>query len=530
MKRMLLLVSVAVLAACAGVRTPDPESGGITFVHLNDTYRVGTVEDGNAGGFSRAVSVIRNLQEDGRDVRVLHGGDFLYPSLESSLWDGMQMVDAFNFMDELAPMYVVAGNHEFDRRTSAQLSAAIDASRFDWLGDNYTLQTGDTAVDSALQSSFTFAANGKTIGVFALTLHPDDGGNVRDYLAVEKDYVAVAESVIEQFEARGVDAIIGLTHLHMWQDEEIARLRARHPTFVFVVGGHEHEPEYSPLSMNSAAVMKGASNARTIWTVDLSFDAQGLPSIDEKKIQLNQSVALDGEYEILAAKWRGQLLETFPFLEAKVGEAALPLDGREVTVRNEESNWGNFIVDQMRGAFGEPEAELAFINGGTLRIDDYIAGDIQFEDIGRTFGFSSFLRLTTVSGAEFRDIMEAGFRGFGPSKGYFPQISGFRLCVDRSRNEFDRIVSLQVPDADGWIEIEDEKQYSLVVPDFLYNGGDGYQVPHDRPASRPASELIYRVLDAVLEAQSQGEKVGRAVDPSNPRYFELLESKQPCFE
>ena len=282
--------------------------------------------------------------------------------------------------------------------------------------------------------------------------------------------------------------------------------------------------------MNSAAVMKGASNARTIWTVDLSFDAQGLPSIDEKKIQLNQSVALDGEYEVLAAKWRGQLLETFPFLEAKVGEAALPLDGREVTVRNEESNWGNFIVDQMRGAFGEPEAELAFINGGTLRIDDYIAGDIQFEDIGRTFGFSSFLRLTTVSGAEFRDIMEAGFRGFGPSKGYFPQISGFRLCVDRSRNEFDRIVSLQVPDADGWIEIEDEKQYSLVVPDFLYNGGDGYQVPHDRPASRPASELIYRVLDAVLEAQSQGEKVGRAVDPSNPRYFELLESKQPCFE
>ena len=38
---------------------------------------------------------------------------------------------------------------------------------------------------------------------------------------------------------------------------------------------------------------------------------------------------------------------------ARVGEAAVPLDAREVTIRNEESNWGNFVVDQMRGAFGK---------------------------------------------------------------------------------------------------------------------------------------------------------------------------------
>lgn len=530
MKRICLLIVCTCLASCVATTATNGDSTGITFLHLNDTYRVGTVEDGNAGGFSRVVSIIRELQDEGRDVRILHGGDFLYPSLESSLWDGMQMVDAFNFMDALAPMYVVAGNHEFDRRGTEQLSNAINASRFDWLGDNYTIRTGDAGVDAALRSSFTVDANGKTIGVFALTLHPDDGGNARDYLTINKDYIGVAESVIKDFEAAGADAIIGLTHLHMWQDEEIARLRARHPEFVFVVGGHEHEPEFSAQTETSAAVIKGASNARTIWAIDLNFDAGGRPQISERKIQLDQSVVLDEEYEVLAAKWRGRLLETFPFLEATVGVAALPLDGREVTVRNEESNWGTFIADQMRGAFGEPNADLAFINGGTLRIDDYIAGDIQFEDIGRTFGFSSFLRHTTVTGAEFREIMEAGYRGFGPSKGYFPQVSGFRICVDRSRKEFDRIVSLQVPADDGWIEIDDGKVYSLVVSDFIYGGGDGYQIPHDRPASRPASELIYRVLDAILDAQARGEKIGSAVDPANPRYFELLESKQPCFE
>ena len=274
--------------------------------------------------------------------------------------------------------------------------------------------------------------------------------------------------------------------------------------------------------------MKGASNARVVWAIDVDFDAAGQFSLTERKITLDESVALDPDYEVLANKWRGRLLDRFPFLEARVGTAALPLDGREVAVRNEESNWANFIVDQMRGAFGEP-SDLAFINGGTLRIDDYIEDDILFEDIGRTFGFSSYLRLVDMSGAEFRDVMEAGYRGFGPSKGYFPQVSGFRVCVDRRRNEGERIVSLQVPTDDGWQEIDADELYSVVLPDYLYRGGDGYQIPKDRPATPPGSELKYLVLDGILRAQAVGEKIGAPVTIENRRLHLLKESKERCF-
>jgi len=165
MKRISLLLTCILLAACATTGTPVLESSGVTFVHLNDTYRVGDVEDGTAGGFSRVVTVIRGLQAEGKDVRILHGGDFLYPSLESSLWRGEQMVDAFNFMDALAPMYAVAGNHEFDPRTPESLISAVRTSQFDWLGDNYEFATGEDDVDNALKSAFTFESNGKTIGI-----------------------------------------------------------------------------------------------------------------------------------------------------------------------------------------------------------------------------------------------------------------------------------------------------------------------------------------------------------------------------
>jgi 5'-nucleotidase len=517
MSSFLLAVVLAVTACAATAESTADERTGLTFLHLNDTYRVGAVEDGKRGGFGRVVTVIRELQAQGREVHLTHGGDFLYPSLESQLWDGLQMVEAMNYLDALAPMYVTLGNHEFDRRTPEALVNAVNASTFDWVSDNVALRTGDADVDAALRSAFIFKAAGKTIGAFSVTLHANDGGNDRDYAPVDPDYLAVAERTIAALGQQGVDAIIGITHVHLWTDTEMAKLKSRYPRLAFIVGGHEHEPQFVPGGAKQAPVMKGASNARVIWRIDLAFDEAGLPVVETDVIELGVGIEPDAGYAGLDRKWRDRLLEKFPFLEARVGTAAFPMDATEETVRRREAAWANFIVDQMPGAFGDPAADFAFINSGSLRIDDYVADDITFEDIARTFGFSSFLRYVTLTGDEFRQLMEAGFRGDGTSQGYFPQISGFRLCVDRSRDSRSRIVSMQVPGDGGWSEIDPDREYTLVLPDFLYRGGDGYQLPDGRKGSRTGAELKYRVLDAILRLQGAGQSVGIRVDSSAPR-------------
>ena len=83
--------------------------------------------------------------------------------------------------------------------------------------------------------------------------------------------------------------------------------------------------------------------------------------------------------------------------------------------------------------------------------------------------------------------------------------------------------------AAGWQEIEANTIYSLVVPDFLYNGGDGYQLPRHRPASKPGSELKYLVVDAIIRAQAEGRAVGSLPDPGNPRTVELGEDRSACW-
>ena len=509
-----LFLSVFLLAAgCGDVSTAADR---ITLIHLNDTYRIDAVEDGSRGGFGRVSTVLQELTAAGNDVVLTHGGDFLFPSLESQLWAGEQMIEALNFLHARAPLYAVPGNHEFDPRSPAAVIAAIRASNFTWVADNMRLNTGQADVDQALQQSLVIDMGDRKVGILALTLLPGDGGNVRDYAPVDGPYIATAERVLGELEAQGVDVIVGITHLHLADDKRIAKLKASHPLLQVIVGGHEHEPEFAEGDENTAMIVKGSSNARVIWQIDIDFSAAG-PAAIATSIDIDESIVEDAEYQPIADKWRQRLLAKIPFLPSTVGAAAVPLDAREVTIRNEESGWGNFVVDQMPAAFGEPVADFAFVNSGTLRIDDYVAGDITFEDIGRTFGFSSFLRHMTINGAAFRNLLEAGYRGEGPSKGYFPQISGFRVCVDRSQPDGQRIVQLQKPTAAGWQAVQADTQYTLVAPDYIYGGGDGYDFSAAQNVSRAASELKYLVLDGVIRAQAIGEAVGGPVDPDNPR-------------
>lgn len=536
MTRKILLLLPLLLGACAGLHeVPSEQQDGFTIIHLNDTYRVADVEDGSRGGFGRVVTVLRELQAAGREVHVTHGGDLLFPSLESQIWFGGQMVRALNFIDDLAPVYFIAGNHEFDSREDdlAYFINAVRSSRFDWIGDNYQLASGDEETDAAVKSGFVIEAAGRKIGFFAVTLLPGLGGTDRDYVQYdERDYLDVARAVMADLERRDVDLIVGLTHLYLQDDERLATLRAEFPALHFILGGHDHEAVSRMQTASSAAVFKGSSNAREIWRIDVDFTADGETVVNAQALPMDASVPKDSAYEQLVEEWRTELLRLYPIIDARVGTAGVRFNVTEEEVRNGENAWGNFVVDVAREAFGQPPSDLAFVNSGSIRIDDFIADDISYEDIVRTFGFPSHLRRIELTGAEFAAMMEAGYRGTGGSKGYFPQVSGFRVCVDRSRPDFDRIASLQVPDGDGWAEIDPGTTYSLILPDFLFGDQDGYTMPAGSraTASRRGPELKYLVVDAIVKAQFVDTAIGEAVDPANPRYVELGPDRARCWQ
>ena len=84
----------------------------------------------------------------------------------------------------------------------------------------------------------------------------------------------------------------------------------------------------------------------------------------------------------------------------------MPLDVRESSVRDAESNFGSYIADLVRA---EMRTDVAIINGGALRGDRIIpAGSITLEDLATALVFQDRLVAIRVTGTELLQALENG--------------------------------------------------------------------------------------------------------------------------
>lgn len=532
-KRFLLICLFGLLQNLSPVAVQAEFTPAAVFFHANDTYRVGAVENLRRGGLGRVATKIREAKQRGLPVIFLHAGDFLFPSLESEIWKGIQMVKALNFLQELVPTFVVPGNHEFDKKEKDALVNAVQASKFKWIGSNVKFKTGQDDIDNQLVDTAMIDLGGKKVGLFGLTLHEDDGGKSRKYAEIKRSYLGEARRAIKSLELLGADIIIALTHLDRPIDDQVAALRKEHPKLVWVAGGHEHTNQEGNLTLDQALVTKGDSNARSIWEVEIGINEKGETEARPKLIVLNEQVNRDPEFRSQISDHYAALLESkLPFIKKRIGVAAVPLDGREETVRQRESNWGNYLADIMRTSFPEePMTQFAVLNGGSLRIDDYIEGNITFEDVFRTFGFPTYIRNIKISGKNFKEkILSHGLGASKPSPGRFLQIAGFRMCFHRTSPGGGTLLKAEYSEKSRWVNIEDSATYTVAVNDYMYDDGDLFKFQKDVLTTTPAGpDLKWLVIADILKKTKDGQPVYSPVNTAKKR-IDSVSDPSHCFK
>ncbi len=543
----LLLLLVYGFWYLRGNHVPRPtgdQSTELIVVQLNDIYRLDAVRDGKRGGLARVATLIKQLkaQHPKVPVLVLHAGDFLSPSLESELFHGAQMVDSLNFIQTIAPVYVVPGNHEFDfdADETQHLTNAIEKSQFHWVASNLE-RTSDLL--PALRDNVAprvLRKFGKVnVGIFALTLDASHKGEDQPYAPIGGDYIERARQEIQRLEQDGADIIFGLTHLNMTDDVAIAQLRRDHPRFRWIAGGHEHAYDREPASSINALVTKGDSNARTVWKVSVVLRDREADVV-EQKIVVDESFQPDAAFQQnIEQVYQRKLRDVRPYLDSVVAtQTGRCYNATEETVRNGYSEWGAFLADNMRKAYRNIPADVGVINGGSIRIDDIFCNQITFEHLDRTFAFPSPIVLVKLNGRDLREhILESSAKS-KVGDGRFLQVSGVSFTRGRDANGNYVISELKLQSGKRSGPLNEKKTYVVAVTKFLFDCGDNYKfrnyVSEYIPAGPDLRALTYAALTSKAPKPvtppliSNLPAYATPATPGTGKWEKFIQPTEPC--
>jgi 5'-nucleotidase len=420
-------------------------------------------------------------------------GDTISPSVESNTYKGQQMIDAWN---ATGLDYAAFGNHEFDFGPEV-LRERIKESRFVWLGANVVdKRTGKPFGDTPPFVIREF--EGVKIGIIGLVL-PETKSTSRP--GDDVDFLNVCETakrIVPEIRARGAQVVVGLTHLSMREDKELARC----VDLDVIIGGHEHTLLESLAARTP--IFKMTADAREMGRIQLNIDAATgkLESMDWEVIPITSAIAEDPQFASITAKY-GKLLAE---LAQRVGHTDVLLDARSVDNRTHETNVGSFVADAFRKATG---ADVALLNGGSIRADNTInPGDLTKRDVLSILPFANPVVKLEVTGATLRAALEHGVsRSAEDSEpGRFPQVSGLRFTFDVRRPAGSRVVEVTV----GGQPLDDRKIYTLATSTFVaVDAGDGYTMFKGakfliKPEQgQPAPEVLRKAIASVKSIAPQ---------------------------
>ncbi len=412
--------------------TASPQPIEFIVVQLNDVYEISPLDGGRFGGLARVATVIKQLKEKNPNTITVLSGDFVSPSLISSLSEtvdgkrkriaGAQIVAGFNAM---GMDYVTFGNHEFDLK-APDLQSRIDESEFDYFSSN-VLQKREgqsprpftqRGQDISTVATHVFNENTDTelrLGFVGLTLP----FNQADYVHYEDVYEA-GKSVYEEAKTNH-DLVFAITHLAIEDDAKLARTI---PDLPLIIGGHEHTDTLT--TVGNTIISKADANARTVYIHWISYEP-GSKDLDiwSQLMPITVDIKPDAETAAVVAAWEAKadaLIGNMGYDANKIiATLPAPFDGREEMIRNYQTNLGRLVTCAMLDA--DESAEFAFINSGSIRVDDKVIGQVEERDILRTLPFGGAIVHGSLKGNVLKRVLDAGFIANKDAGGYF-QISG----------------------------------------------------------------------------------------------------------
>ena len=428
----------------------------ITFLQLNDVYQTSPVERNAKGGLARVATLKKHIMTAIPDAIFVLAGDTLSPSVASQLFKGKQMISAWN---ALHLDYATFGNHEFDFGPF-EFQERIKDSKFGWVCANVKDKDSGSYFGN-VKPYVIRDVDGVKVGIIGL-LTPDTAKQSRPGPRVEiLDPVETAKKLVAQMKAEGAEVIVGLTHLTMSQDRELAKA----VPFDLIMGGHEHY--LINAYAGHAPILKMGSDARFLGKIEIQYSTKNkkIDDITWEVMPINAELREDTEMAKAIHSYDEVLSKE---LDKPAGATSVELNAIQLDNEKRETNLGDFIADSFRNATG---ADVAIINGGCVRSNQMWApGPLKHRDVLAILPFENPIVKIEVKGSVIKEALEHGVSRATETDGRFPQVSGLTFAYDTTKPVGSRVSRIEV----GGSTLDLNKTYSLAGNDYVTSGGDGY--------------------------------------------------------
>ena len=267
------------------------------------------------------------------------------------------------------------------------------------------------------------------------------------------------------------DVLIALMHMGVDASSEFTSERIARETkgIDLIVDGHSHTTLPEGIRIGDTLIVQTGNYEHYLGRATIEVEnhkiiskkAELLDADDVKKIAPvpNKKILTT----IATAKVKADKL-----LEEVDAHSDKNLSSERLLVRRNESELGNLAADAFRWA---AKSDIAIINGGGLRAD-LPEGDVKKRDIMAIFPFGNTLRIAEIKGSTIREMIEHSVEYYPASFGGFLDVSGMTFSYDPTKPAKHRVKEISI----GGNPLDEDKTYTIALPDFLTLGGDGYSM------------------------------------------------------
>lgn len=462
----------------------------LTLLQINDVYT--TVPIDGQGGLARVATLKQNLAKAGRTPFLVIAGDFLSPSVASSVFRGEHMVAALNAAGvDLATL----GNHEFDFGDDVLIQRMHEAT-FQWVVSNVVdTVTGQPIGGAAPYIVKTFGA--LKVGFLGLCLNTQEiTGDKLKHTRIT-DPLTAAGRYLPQLKQAGATVIVAVTHLAFADDRALVE---QYPDIDLVIGGHEHY--LITAAERRSFISKAGSDAKFVARIDLNQRLSGTIERFYELVPITSALADDPKTAAAIASFESRLSTA---LDTVAGTTSVPLDGLSLHLRSSETNLGNLVADAIRA---DAHADIAITNGGSIRGNRvFPAGPLTRRTLIEIHPFDNVICVLDLPGRVVLEALNHGVSSLPVQNGRFPQVSGLRMTVDQSAPPDRRVRDVTV----NGQPLDPGKTYSVAIPDFIFRKGDDYNMFAGQPV-RVAPEAGTMISDALARYVAAKREIAPAVE------------------